>query len=130
MKEKITEPTWIIHNVFDEEEMTHHTHGLDVYGSLELEINLSISPKNAGMILNILGLEIANGKKFEDGEIDYSIFKNGIAFRKVTSKFGDVVSDVLRVIIPDTNFKFPWDEGCQEPYASQLTRNTLNDLLM
>lgn len=41
----ITEPTWMIHQVFNEQSVNYHTHGVNEYNSLELEINLPIEKK-------------------------------------------------------------------------------------
>jgi hypothetical protein len=38
-KRNITKPTWIVHGVFDDDgNIVYHTHDLDEYGSLELEL--------------------------------------------------------------------------------------------
>lgn len=51
----------IIHGVYEEECIVYHTHGLKDYGSLELELNLSLPEDDAMIFLNIIGLRIANG---------------------------------------------------------------------
>lgn len=119
MKSKIEKPTWIIHGVCSGDKVVYHTHGLKEYGSLELELNLSLNKAQGTQFLNIIGLHIANGKVFNDGDFDETIFTCKIAFKKLKGIYGDG-EDNLRVIFPDTNFKFPWDEGCEEPYMSQI----------
>jgi len=118
-KNKITKPTWIIHAVFDENAMAFHTHGLDKYGSLELELNLPLDQKQGMTFVNLVGLEIANGKKFKDGDIDNTVFQCNITFREAKSIFGEN-EKILRIILPDENFKFPWEDGCSQPYKSQI----------
>jgi hypothetical protein len=118
---RIEIPTWIIHGVCDGNGgVVYHTHGLDEYGSLELELNLALNGKQAMQFINIIGLEIANGKKFKDGDIDDTIFSAKTAFREVTPIEGDKDKKVLRIIFQDPNFLFPWEEGCEEPYKSQI----------
>ena len=51
-------PDWIIHYILDAWPSSH-THGLSRYGGLELELNLPVSQEKAMMILNLLGMEIA-----------------------------------------------------------------------
>ncbi|MDF2879985.1 MAG: hypothetical protein K0R54_542 [Clostridiaceae bacterium] len=120
---KIKKPTWIVHQVFDVPEanggIVYHTHGLNEYDVLELELNLPLEPKQATQFINLIGLEIVNGKKFNDGDFDQTIFSCKIAFKEVTGIQGNGEEN-LRIIFPDKNFKFPWEEGCNEPYKSQI----------
>ena len=111
-------PTWIIHGVCSGD-IVYHTHGLDKYNSLELELKLSLDKKQAMEFLNLIGLEIANGKVFKDGDFNQTIFTTQIAFKEVKGIYGEE-NPILRVIFPDTNLKFPWEIGCQEPYKSQI----------
>lgn len=113
-------PTWMIHAVCDHGKFVYYTNGLYKYDSLELELNLSIKNKQAQRFLNIIGYEIANnGKRFKDGDIDNTLFTAPIAFKEVEGIYGDGEKN-LRVIFQDTNFKFPWEDGCEEPYKSQI----------
>lgn len=112
---------WVVHGVIDDKNnrVVYHTHGLDKYGSLELELNLSVEQKVAMDILNSVGIEIAKGKKYIDGDIDETLLTCKIAFKKVKGIFGYGEMN-LRVIVPDPNFKFPWEEGCQKEYINQI----------
>ncbi|EQB4340873.1 DUF4262 domain-containing protein [Clostridium botulinum] len=118
----IKEPTWIIHGVCDKDKDTvvYHTHGLEEYNSLELELNLSLEQKQAMRFLNLIGLKIANGIGFKDGDSDNSIFNCEVFFKEVDGIYRNGNRRMLRVILPDPNFKFPWENGCAEPYKSQL----------
>lgn len=128
---KILIPTWMIHRTCDGKKVVFHTEGLDKYDSLELELNLTMSDKQGMISLNIIGLEIANGRKFEDREIDDTLFTCKIAFKKIKGIY--LKKDVLRVIVVDKNSKFPWEEGCEEPFKSQMQEQfsyNKNSLLM
>ena len=55
-------PDWIIHYILCERPSSH-THGLDRHGSLVLEPTLPVIQEIATMILNLIGLEIAEKRK-------------------------------------------------------------------
>lgn len=122
MEERIT---WIIHRVVDDETAycNSHTHGLDEYGSLELEINFPLPQEVAGQILNQIGLDIIDGKEIESGDHSDEYLSGGydIYFLKTTS-VNATISDpiVLRIIIPDIENMFPWDKGCEDFYRKQM----------
>lgn len=119
---KIKEPTWVIHAVFDEDGekgLVYHTHGLSTYGSLELELNLPLENELAMQFINIIGLEIANGLKLTDGDFVDGLFSMPIAFREADGIFGEGERN-LRIILPDENGLFPWDEGCNPAYQHQI----------
>lgn len=53
----------------------HTPWGWTKHGSLELELNLPLVKKSAGMILNLLGREIAeNGKRYQSGDRETEVF--------------------------------------------------------
>jgi len=56
--------TWTIHNICDGKQFTYHTYGLNVYGSLELELNLPLIPKQAALFINLIAKDIAEGKRY------------------------------------------------------------------
>lgn len=122
---EIKEPTWVIHAVFDEEgegesDLVYHTHGLNKYDSLELELNLPLENKIAMQFVNIIGLEIANGRRLKDGDIVEGLFNLPIAFRETKGIFSDSEEVNLRIILPDENGLFPWDDNCSPEYKKQI----------
>lgn len=119
MENKIIKPTWMVHMVGDEDTpLTYHSHGLDEYDSLELEINLSIPQKLGMYIINTIGLRIANGEKFKDGDMVDEVVNCLLPIRETSGIHSN--DKHLRIIIPDENFKFPWDEGCNLEYINQI----------
>lgn len=121
------EVTWGIHAVImdDDGNMNYHTHGLDKYNSLELEINLNVHTNIAKNIINTIGLDIANGKEIKDGYFDEENFNCKIAIKEAIEICKDTHIDkidhrILRIILPDDNFKFPWDDECQDFYRTQI----------
>ncbi len=112
---------WEIHYVIDD--MTGrgsaHTHGLDKYGSLEIEINLHLRPEVLGQYLKLIADNIANkGLQIEDGERVMGIFNCPIYFFKVKSVQSN--DEVLRTIFSDENMKYPWDTDCSPEYQEQI----------
>ena len=112
---------WIIHHILDEP-LSYHTHGLDKFGSLEIELLLPVHPNVAANYLNAIGEAIKDGLKIEDGLYVEGVFNFPVFFFKVKSMQSDDL--VYRVIIPDSKGFFPWtQEGnlrCDEPYKSQI----------
>ena len=55
-------PTWIIHFI-PCGQPSYHTHGLDRYGSLELELNLPLDLQQATLFINLIANEVAEKGK-------------------------------------------------------------------
>lgn len=91
---------------------------------------LGMRPEDAGWLINDLSQEmIKRGRKFGDGEVfslggpcpvcvidaaesvkaDYTIQAGHL--------IGGRDYDVMQIVPPDPAGKFPWDEGCAEPYS-------------
>lgn len=120
MKEnKESEVTWVIHMVSDKDTpMTYHTHGLDDYDSLELEINLNIEPKLAKYILNDIGLKIKDGLRLSDHYVLTEVVTIPLVVRRTKAVHSDTM--VYRIIIPDHNHNNPWDRNCDAFYKNQI----------
>ncbi len=119
----LTKPTWLIHQVVGEDYVKYHTHGLKEYGSLELEIKLPIPTKLAGLIINEIGLKIANGKRCRSNDIISGVVNVDLVIIKTKEYHPDDdvnKDDVLRIIIPDQNLRYPWDIGCDPIYEKQV----------
>jgi hypothetical protein len=120
-KPTIDNPTWIIHcipdNVPGDHSMSMHTHGLDKYNSLELELKLDVDFKEIGIVLNKIGLVIANGRIIKNSEIDTEFCLTPVIFMEIVNQYGD---RVLRVVCSDEQSRFPWDAECDEFYIHQL----------
>ncbi len=122
MDERIT---WMIHYVIDDTlPNSTYTDGLNEYDSLELEMTLPLCPEIAGRILNAIGLDIVEGKQYKSGDHSTDYLEGGypIYFLETISVLcNDSGKDkILRVIIPDIHYKFPWDKDCADSYKKQL----------
>lgn len=92
-----------------------HTHGLDKYNHKEICIPLDVGMNLAGRILNLCGLAIKlEGEKFVPGFDDSVIQNLPVLFYEFEN------SDMIYMIMPDPNGKFPEDDGCEFPYNKQL----------
>lgn len=113
--------TWIIHCVFDETTVAYHTHGLKRYGSPELELNLPLEQKQAGMYINLIAEQISKGKRYISGDKETEIFTLPFYLLETRPIFGEKNELVLRIVFPDPQVKYPWDGGCEPIYANQLS---------
>lgn len=112
---------WEVHLVADAEtgKLSGHTHGLDKWGSLEIEINLHLRPEVLGQYLNFIANHlVTKGLHIEDGEKVDGIFNCPIYFFKVKSVQSK--DEVLRVVFPDENMKYSWDLDCSPEYREQI----------
>lgn len=111
---------WEIHLVTDNVsgKSSAHTHGLDKYGSLEVEINLHLRPEVMGQYLNFISSKIADGFIVKEGEKVTGLFECPIYFIKTQSVQSE--EEVLRVILPDEEMRFPWDDNCSSGYREQI----------
>lgn len=102
--------------------MEFHTHGLDKFGSLELELLLPVALDKANLWLNVLGVEIVYGQCFKSGERIEGLFSCPFYLLNCSPVYGTYEGErVLRMIVPDKNYLFPWDDGCIEIFRQQLT---------
>jgi hypothetical protein len=118
----INKPTWVVHGVIDKPEangIVYHTHGMGRYDSLELELNLPLSLKDACELLNTICLKIANGRKLEEDRKIYGILMCSFILKR-TRGICKTDVDILRVIIPDDHENYPWDKNCKDIYNKQL----------
>lgn len=113
---------FVIHNVFpssDEEILwSHHTHGLkENFNHMDLEIVLPIHPQMAGGVIHGMVEQIKNGESFEDKLVSDKVIQN---YNVQLVKVSDEYRELLRIVLPDENGKFPSDKDCAEVYKNQL----------
>ena len=102
-----------------------HTHGLDEFGSLELQVVVAMPPDVVGWILNSVGEMVKDGLVLEDGMSISGLLANDAELRvfKTTAYDG---TPVFRLIVPDERFQFP-PESRQYPYSAQYESPYLNN---
>lgn len=106
----LTEYGWFTHFVGDPScgcGMNSHTHGLETFGHLDLQI---VVPMREQVIQNIFGniiKRIRDGEKFNPGEEVEGIIRD-FKVKFVLRQEGD--RDVLRIIIPDKHGKLSESE--------------------
>ena len=112
---------WEIHLVKDDgmkEGMCDaHTHGLNEFGSLEIQFVLSYPANMIGYILNEVGTRIKNGLVLEDGMLIEGVCDDEAKLKayKTQDCFGE---EIYRLIMPDGKFKYPEDSK-EWPYNLQ-----------
>ena len=114
-------PTWIIHFI-PCDQSSYHTHGLDAYGSLELELNLPLTAHRAGLFINLVANEIAEkGKRYRSGDREDNVFNLPFYLFETTPIRPSRDNDrVLRILFCDPAGKYLWEPGCTVPYSDQL----------
>lgn len=115
------ELTWIIHFI-PCGQPSYHTHGLDKYGSLELELNLPLKPRQATQFINLIANEIAeHGKRYRSGDRDDDVFSLPFyLYETVPIRPSREQDRVLRILFCDPAGKYPWEPECAAPYSMQL----------
>ena len=105
-------PTWIIHFI-PCGQPSCHTHGLDAYGSLELELNLPLTPHRAGLFINLVANEIAEkGKRYRSGDREDDVFNLPFYLFETTPIRPSRDNDhVLRILFCDSAGKYPVGTG-------------------
>lgn len=116
---------WIIHGVFDNEDVdkfAFHTHGLDKYSNgYELELKLRVDNKAAMDIINIIGYHIKNGMEIVENKAYKDIFSADFYLIKTNPVFPhEDNEEVYRIVLPDSNLLFPWNEGCGKGFCDQI----------
>jgi hypothetical protein len=110
---------WIIHAVIGSIGpggiVNSHTHGMKRYGHLDFQLVLPLAPKQIMLLLNTICFEVRNGRRFAPGLYTGEIYS--CDFR--LELFRETGRDVLRLIFPDPQFRFPGDPYCESPYKYQ-----------
>lgn len=113
---------FIIHSVFPTDEndasYSHHTHGLkENFNHMDLEIALPLPQQLAGQIIHSMVDQIKEGASFEDKLTSDKVIMNYDVHLVRVNEDG---REVLRVILPDPEGRFPFDEDCRDIYNRQL----------
>lgn len=114
-------PTWIIHFI-PCGQVSYHTHGLNAYGSLELELNLPLEPNQGSVFINLIANEIAEkGKRYRSGDREDDVFNLPVYLFETTPIQPSRSNDrVLRILFCDPAGRYPWESGCEGMYSRQL----------
>lgn len=117
MKEKYG---YYIHCIIDVDPLEAHTHGLMDVGYPEVGIKLGLDPDNVHRMLNVVAQKILKKEiTCSDGttlQLD-ELCTLPVTFKLLTEDL--TPSIILRIIFPDVNGRFPWDEGCNQEFKKQ-----------
>ena len=118
---------FIIHYVFETGylyDVDIHTHGLNKYNQLELQLVLPFKEKEIADFINGLGNSVINGEdSFKEGcRTDLLLDNYQLWFIEVDNPYfeDDGVPTELRIIYPDEYNRMPWDNDCDEMYKGQI----------
>jgi len=113
---------WIIHMVIDSDGpggiRNSHTHGMERYNHLDFQMVLPLSQEQTMQLLNTIGREVQSGKRFQPGQYSGEVFS--CDFRLELHR--ETGRDVLRLIFPDPQMRFPEDSLCETPYKYQTVK--------
>ena len=123
-------PTWIIHFI-PTEQPSYHTHGLNEYGGLELELNLPLEPRQAMQFINLIGNEVAErGKRYRSGDREDDVFNFPFYLFETAPVQPSRGNDrVLRILFCDPAGKYPWEPECEAPYSGQLNLEEKREMI-
>lgn len=112
---------WVIHYVIDCEGegeggiVNIHTHGMENYSHINFQLVLPVHEDQAQLILNSICFAVQDGRRFDVGEQKKDLYN--CVFRLDAHK--ESGRDVLRLILPDPEWRFPENPLCNEPYKYQ-----------
>lgn len=92
------------------------TEGMYKYNHPEFQLVICMEYKMILYTLNNLGLMVQSGRKFKDGDLVDELFEGYQVQLKEVKEDGE---QLLRILIPDANHKFPNDSDCQQIYSYQ-----------
>lgn len=96
-----------------------HTHGLERYGHQNFQTVLNTGPKEIAYLLNTLGERVQQGERFLAGEQIEGLYLDcPVHLDEIPSDDGSELC--LRLIIPDSQNRWPEDPKCEYPYNMQL----------
>ena len=127
MKRKVD---WFIHYV-PCGRPSFHTHGLDRYGSLELELALPVAPEKGMQLINYIAAQIAwHGMRYTSAEKVCDVLNLPFFLFQTTPVQPSKPDDqVLRILLCDEHLRYPWDEGCDQAIWEQLSEAEREQLL-
>lgn len=96
-----------------------HTHGMDKYGQRDFQIVLALSPEEVCRILNTLGQRVQSGERFKAGDYVSGIYLD-CDIR--LDEYEETGRQVLRIMIPDRDNRYPEHHECMYPYTLQLLK--------
>lgn len=125
--EAIDKYGWYVHGVEDNDGniAEYHTHGLLMtFGQIDLQI-IPVSdlptPKVYDIITSVVSSIICGDKYTNDDE--FTIRDDDTLYKMKMVLENEFDRPLLRIIVPDENNLYPWDEGVNPYYELQFTGN-------
>lgn len=115
---------WYVHYVTDFKELRDkgmaniHTHGVsETFNHLDIQVVLPLSPEIIHPVLVKVVERIQMGETFEEHTHYRDIFFDKNVCFVIREEGG---RQVLRMLIPDSNGRFPFEEGCEKSFVVQI----------
>lgn len=107
--------------------VNYHTHGFrDTWGHDDLQIVIPIPPNIANNLFWTFADRVKAGERFApDARVDKIVHGHQVILKK--AKDGE--RDVLRIILPDKNGRFPKDPGVDDYFGMQETADLIDPIL-
>lgn len=111
--------SYIIEGFFNEEtrSVSYETQGLKDEIGIDLQISLSLDPREAHRLIPEIAYNIKNKVKLKDELITSDLTGAPVQIKFVESKITEDL--VAKIIFSDENFLLPFEEGCSKAYINQ-----------
>jgi len=122
-QEMIKEHGWFMHYVFEHHGELNglaniHTHGLkENFNHPDIQVVLPLPPEVIHGVFSGIVEDVKNGRAFKPDVATKEVLQGYDVYFKEYTENG---RKVLRLILPDPQGKFPFDEDCLDDYKSQF----------
>ena len=116
---------WYIHSVFQTPDLpeyiqNNHTHGMqEEYEHYDFQMLINLGANEISRLLNTISFRVQEGEIFKNGQMVSGLYED---CNIRLDLFRETGRDVLRLIIPDKDNRFPEDPLCKKPYKYQTMR--------
>lgn len=88
-------------------------------GHLDIQITLPLDQLMCGHLINKVAGLIKEGRQFTPGILYHDILRHSVPVKFIIIKDNKQQRELLRMILPDENMKFPEDSACNPFYQLQ-----------
>lgn len=114
---------WLIQYVLPEYlhgPISCYTIGLEKhFNHPDIQITLPLDQQMCGQLINTVAGYVKDGRQFTPGILYHDILQHSVPVKFITIKDNKQQRELLRMIFPDENMKFPEDSACNPFYQLQ-----------
>lgn len=117
--QQLAKVRWYIHSIFQTPDLpdyiqNNHTHGMqEEYDHYDFQLLINPGENEISRLLNTISFRVQEGERFIHGQMVSGLYEDCNIRLDLSRETG---RDVLRLIIPDADNRFPEDPLCKEPY--------------